>query len=209
MGAGRVEFLVVVYPRLRLFLDLDLSNFSLDDPGPFTDNPGRHNAWAGPGACFGEVDMSESKDVREQLRRPISAELYDEIRDLWKTHSIAEDRRDLDGLISTLTEDCVYEIVDQQSGAVLHAWNGHDGAREFYRSLLGAFPDVQFDLQNIVIGPQGIFEEAILRGTWTEAWLGREPSGEAIETRVLILFPWDEEARLFSGERIYAGPIGT
>ena len=43
-------------------------------------------------------DMS---DVRDLLRLPVDPEEYEAIRELWKRHSIAEDERDLPGLIST------------------------------------------------------------------------------------------------------------
>ncbi len=66
-------------------------------------------------------------DVRELIRREIAPAEHEVIRELWKRHSIAEDQRDLPGLISTLTEDCVYELV--QTG---HRWEGHDGAARFY-----------------------------------------------------------------------------
>ena len=61
--------------------------------------------------------------VLEVYRREVTPELYTEIRELYKVHSIAEDARDLPGLISTLTPDCVYELV--QTG---HRWEGHEGA---------------------------------------------------------------------------------
>ena len=51
-----------------------------------------------------------TEQILDLLRRPVDAGEYDEIRELWKTHSIAEDNRDLPGLISTLSEDCVYEV---------------------------------------------------------------------------------------------------
>jgi hypothetical protein len=95
-----------------------------------------------------------SGDVRDLLRLDVSASDHDDIRELWKRHSIAEDERDLPGLISTLTEDCVYELV--QGG---HRWEGHEGAAHFYMELLGAFPDIHFDLTDIVIGPQGVCED--------------------------------------------------
>jgi predicted ester cyclase len=132
------------------------------------------------------------------LRRDFTAEEYDEIRELWKRHSIAEDARDLPGLISTLAEDCVYELV--QTG---DRWEGHEGAARFYTELLSAFPDIHFDLTNIVIGPQGVCEEAQVTGTHQGAWLGREPTDEFVEFGVVIFFPWDHEARKFSGERVY------
>jgi len=138
------------------------------------------------------------EDVRELLRREVDPTEYGEIRELWKRHSIAEDERDLPGLISTLTEDCVYEVVDQ--GA---RWEGHEGAARFYTELLFAFPDIHFDLTDIVIGPQGVCEEAEVTATHQGAWLGAEPTGERLAWRVLIFFPWDRERRLFRGERVY------
>ncbi len=139
-----------------------------------------------------------SEDIRALIRRDASAAELDQIRGLWKRHSIAEDERDLPGLISTLTEDCVYELV--QTG---HRWEGHQGATRFYLELLGAFPDIHFDLTDIVIGPQGVCEEARVTGTHKARWLDREPTGEHLTWRVVIFFPWDEEKRLFSGEKVY------
>ena len=69
--------------------------------------------------------MSTERVVELLRRDPAEAE-YDEIRELWKKHSIAEDNRDLPGLISTLAEDCVYELV--QTG---NRWEGHEGAASF------------------------------------------------------------------------------
>ena len=134
----------------------------------------------------------------ELLRLHADAAEYDEIRELWKRHSIAEESRDLPGLIATLTEDCVYELVE--SG---HRWEGHEGAARFYAGLLSAFPDIHFDLTDIVIGPQGVCEEADVTGTHEGAWLGMPPSGERLAWKVVIFFPWDAERRLFRGEKVY------
>ena len=141
----------------------------------------------------------EHDTVVELMRRELSPALYAEIRELWKRHSIAEDARDLPGLISTLTEDCVYEL---RPGG--QRWEGHEGAARFYTELLGAFPDIHFDLTDIVIGPQGVCEEARVTGTHERAWLGHEPTGEQLAWNVVIFFPWDEDERLFRGEKIYA-----
>jgi hypothetical protein len=147
-----------------------------------------------------EIEHVERDEVLELLRREVEPDLYDEIRELWKRHSIAEDGRDLPGLISTLTEDCVYEL--RPSG---HRWEGHEGAARFYAGLLGAFPDIHFDLTDIVIGPQGVCEEARVTGTHEGRWLGQEPTGETLTWNVVIFFPWDPERRLFRGEKIYTG----
>jgi predicted ester cyclase len=144
-------------------------------------------------------------DVRDQVRLDPTAAEHDEIRELWKKHSIAEDSRDLPGLISTLTDDCVYELI--QTG---HRWEGHEGAARFYVGLLRAFPDIHFDLTDIVIGPQGVYEEADVTGTHEADWLGFPPSGERLSWKVGIFFPWDPERRLFQGERVYTAglPLG-
>ena len=84
--------------------------------------------------------------IRERLGWDVTPELYAKIRRLWIDHSKAEDGRDLAGLIATLSEDCVYEIVPTGE-----RWEGHAGARSFYMSFLGTFPDVRFDLKDIVI----------------------------------------------------------
>ncbi len=140
--------------------------------------------------------------VLEVYRREVTPELYREVRDLYKKHSIAEDARDLDGLISTLTPDCVYELVE--SG---HRWEGHDGARRFYTELLTAFPDIRFDLTDIVIGPQGVCEEADVSATQRAPWLGTPAGGEPLEWKVVIWFPWDPELHLFRGEKVYVSGI--
>jgi predicted ester cyclase len=137
-------------------------------------------------------------DVRDLIRLDVDATEHEAIRELWKRHSIAEDERDLPGLISTLTEDCVYELV--QSG---HRWEGHEGAARFYMELLSAFPDIHFALTDIVIGPQGVCEEARVTGTFESQWLEYPPTGERLTWRVVIFFPWDRERRLFRGEKVY------
>ena len=144
-----------------------------------------------------------SEEVRELLKRQITPDLYARVLQEWKTHSIAEDGRDIPGLISTLTEDCVYQTV--QTG---HRWEGHAGAAQFYTQLLGAFPDIHFDLTNIVVGPQGVCEEARVTGTFERNWLDFVSTGERVEFRVVIFFPWDPEREKFRGERVYfhAGP---
>ena len=140
----------------------------------------------------------EHDAVVELIRLDASPDEHDAIRELWKRHSIAEDQRDLPGLISTLTADCVYEL--PQTG---DRWEGHDGAARFYMELLTAFPDIHFDLTDIVIGPQGVCEEARVSGTHQAPRLGREPSGERLQWNVVIFFPWDRERRLFKGEKVY------
>jgi predicted ester cyclase len=137
-------------------------------------------------------------DVRELLRRDVEPAEYNEIRELWKRHSLAEDRRDIAGLLATLTEDCVYELAGTS-----HVWHGHEGATRFYAGLLTAFPDIDFELTDIVIGPQGVCEEAHVTGTHEGDWLDYKATGEHVEFGVVIFFPWDPARKLFRGERVH------
>ncbi len=141
--------------------------------------------------------MSHSS-IRAQIRREITPEMYKQIRREWIAHSIAEDSRDIPGLMATLTEDCVYELV--QTG---DTWHGKEGATRFYTELLTAFPDIHFDLQHIVIGPQGVWEEAHVTGTHLGDWLSFRATGQPVAFTVLIQFPWDPQARKFTGERVH------
>ena len=127
--------------------------------------------------------------IRSRLARRFDPVELRAIKQLWVRHSIAEDARDIDGLIATLAPDCVYEVVPTGQ-----RWEGHDGARAFYTELFAAFPDNRFSLTDIVVGPQGVFEAAELTGTNLGPWAGVPASGLPVSLQVLILFPWDPAA---------------
>jgi hypothetical protein len=142
--------------------------------------------------------MTGRPSIRSRLSRRFDPDELRLIKRTWVRHSIAEDARDIDGLLATLSEDCLYEIVPTGQ-----CWEGHAGARAFYTELFAAFPDNAFALTEIVIGPQGAFEVATLTGTNTGPWAGVAASGLAVSLQVLILFPWDPVTQRFSGERIW------
>jgi predicted ester cyclase len=136
--------------------------------------------------------------VRQRLALPFDAAEQRRVKKLWVRHSIAEERRDIDGLISTLAADCVYEIV----GSGLR-WTGHDGARAFYTELFAAFPDNTFALTDIVIGPQGVFEAVVLEATHAGSFAGVAATGRHVRLELAILFPWNAAAQRFGGEQIF------
>lgn len=144
------------------------------------------------------TDPIAGRTIRSRLARSFDPVELRRIKRLWVRHSIAEDHRDIDGLIATLATDCVYEIVPTGQ-----RWEGHAGARAFYEALFAAFPDNAFALSDIVVGPQGVFEVATLTGTNLGPWAGAEATGLPVALQVLILFPWDPAAERFSGERIW------
>ena len=87
-----------------------------------------------------------------------------------------------------------------QTGQV---WRGHEGAARFHQELFDAFPDVRFDLQNIVIGPQGVYQEIALSATHQGDWLDFPATGRRVAFTILVLYPWDMEQGKFTGERVY------
>ena len=144
------------------------------------------------------TNPNSTDTIQARLARPFDPAELRRIKRLWVRHSIAEDRRDIDGLVATLATDCVYEIVPTGQ-----RWEGHDGARDFYGELFAAFPDNAFALSEIVIGPQGVMEVATLTGTNSGPWAGAEPTGLPVALQVLILFPWDPAEQRFTGELIW------
>jgi predicted ester cyclase len=142
--------------------------------------------------------MSDAPSIRSRLARRFDPVELRAIKRLWVRHSIAEDARDIDGLVATLAPDCLYEVVPTGQ-----RWEGHDGARTFYTDLFAAFPDNRFALNDIVVGPQGVFEAAQLTGTNRGPWAGVPASGLPVSLQVLILFPWDSVTERFGGERIW------
>jgi predicted ester cyclase len=144
--------------------------------------------------------------IQQRLARPFDPHELRRIKRLWVRHSIAEDRRDIDGLVATLAPDCLYEMIPTG-----RRWEGHAGARQFYTELFVAFPDNAFALSDIVVGPQGVFEAATLTGTNLGPWAGAPASGMPVDLQVLILFPWDPSTQLFAGERIWfdRGALGA
>jgi len=138
--------------------------------------------------------------IQARLARGFDPAELRRIKRLWVRHSIAEGRRDIEGLVATLAPDCVYEIISTGQ-----RWEGHAGARAFYTELFAAFPDNVFALSEIVVGPQGVFEAARLTGTNRGPWAGAPASGLAVDLEILILFPWDPATQRFAGERIWLG----
>jgi len=68
-------------------------------------------------------------EVLELMRMEVDPAELDEIRELWKEHSKAEDDRSIEGLLATLTEDCVYTVYPDDV-----SWHGHEGAASFAAS---------------------------------------------------------------------------
>jgi hypothetical protein len=52
-----------------------------------------------------------------------------------------------------------------------------------------------------------VCEEANVSATQQASWLGVPPAEGRLEWKVVIWFPWDQERRLFRGEKVYSTGI--
>ncbi len=117
---------------------------------------------------------------------------------LWLKHARAEHRRQLEELISTLHDDCEYVLVPGG-----RTWRGKDGAREFYRGLWEAIPDVALTLLHRTDADTAIVEESEVFGTLQGSLFGLPAPANPtrIRFRLAIIFPVRDN--LFTGERLY------
>jgi steroid delta-isomerase-like uncharacterized protein len=115
---------------------------------------------------------------------------------LWLEHAIAENRRELERLISTLHEECVYEVVPTDQ-----VFRGKAEVRTFYRGLWEGIPDVKLDLLNRIDADDCVVEQSEVYGTMSGTLFGFPPSGEAIRFKVVIFFPVRDGK--FVGERVF------
>ena len=115
---------------------------------------------------------------------------------LWLEHVVAENKRDLDRLVETLSEDAVYTVMPLKK-----EWRGKAEIREFYTMLWTALPDVKLDLMSRVADEHYVVEESHVHGTHTGPLFGIPPSGNYIEFDLVIYFPFKDGKIM--GERLY------
>lgn len=115
---------------------------------------------------------------------------------LWLEHAIAENRRELERLLATLHDECVYEVVPTG-----RTWRGKAEVADFYRGLWAGIPDVKLDLESRVDADDCVVEQSEVYGTMAGALFGIPPSGGPVRFRVVIFFPVRDGK--FVGERVY------
>lgn len=115
---------------------------------------------------------------------------------LWQKHVLAENRRDIPGLLATLVEDPLYIIM-----ATGLEYRGKTGVASFYQGLFDGLPDANFELKSVTIGEEMVVEESVFVGTHTGPLFNLPPSGKFITFPLIIMFPLVGDK--FWGERMY------
>lgn len=136
--------------------------------------------------------------AEERLGWEVTTAEYDAIRTSFLKHCDRELAGDIDGVLETLTDDCVYQL--PQTG---QRWKGHAGARQFYEEFLAAFPDNQWDIHDVVAGPQGVMSNVTMLAHQREPFAGVDQVGQEVRWRLNNMFPWDPDQQKFAGETLY------
>eukprot|EP00005_Dracoamoeba_jomungandri_P011070 CAMPEP_0174264964 /NCGR_PEP_ID=MMETSP0439-20130205/24630_1 /TAXON_ID=0 /ORGANISM="Stereomyxa ramosa, Strain Chinc5" /LENGTH=166 /DNA_ID=CAMNT_0015351145 /DNA_START=32 /DNA_END=528 /DNA_ORIENTATION=- len=97
---------------------------------------------------------------------------YQVVKDSWKKLALAKYQKDMNSLCEVLTDDCIYDLYS--TGRI---WRGHAGAVEYYSKFFSAFPDVEIETTEIIIGTEGVCQEVLVSGTHSGKWLHFKPSG--------------------------------
>ena len=156
---------------------------------------------------MGAIDWN---NIQQRLEWEVSQEAYDQIRTVWLKHCDTELKQDMEGLLSTLTDDCIYTVMRADGEAsTSQRWEGQQGAREFYTALFKAFPSQNWQPEGVVIGAQGVFSVVVLDSTQVAPWAGIDPSPNKVPIRMFIWFIWDRDKTKFSGELIYFTQISS
>lgn len=115
---------------------------------------------------------------------------------LWQKHVLAENRRDIPGLLATLIDDPLYEIM-----ATGLQYPGKEGVTRFYSGLFESIPDANFNLVTVTIDDAMVVEESVFSGTHTGHLFEIPPTGQFVTFPLIIMFPVVGDK--FGGERMY------
>src|SRR5260221_9529018 len=96
-----------------------------------------------------------------------------QIKRLWQKHVLAENRRDIPGLLATLVDDPLYILM-----ATGREYRGTGGVASFYQGLFDGLPDASFDLVSVTIGDEMVVEESRFHGTHNGSLFGIPASGK-------------------------------
>ena len=116
-------------------------------------------------------------------------------------HLEAESKRDLDRLLGTLADECVYE-----ENLLKQPMQGKDEIAQYYQELWRAFPDFTYVVTNRVADEGSVIYEMTFRGTHTGPFRSIPPTGKHGEIKGVIVFPMKDGKAL--GERIYLDGLG-
>jgi predicted ester cyclase len=109
-----------------------------------------------------------------------------------------EARDDVEGVLATLTDDVVHDIVGWPSGPSL----GPREARAFYESLFADLADGSVRTVRRLYGEDFLIDESIWSGKAVGRPFGFEGRGRSLEFRLLHVLRFAEDGRI-AGEQVW------
>jgi steroid delta-isomerase-like uncharacterized protein len=112
-------------------------------------------------------------------------------------HMRAENAREMQATLATLSEDCVFEDL-----AIGRTYKGRSGAAEYYRLWWEAFEPRVVVKRLHWTEDGGAIAETHWQGAHEGHWLGMEATGRRIDVPVAIFVTFSDDD-LMAGERFY------
>lgn len=119
---------------------------------------------------------------------------------LVEEHLRAEDRHDVDAVLATFTEDCIYRIPAYDIDL-----RGKQDIGEFYSAMFGSFPDFTNISETYHDCGTAVFVEVVTERSHRGRWRDLEPTGATFRTTSLAQFPVAEDG-LLGGEIVHVNP---
>lgn len=123
--------------------------------------------------------------------------------ELVKAHLRAEDVADVDAVLATFTEDCIYRI--PAYGLELR---GKEQIGEFYAAMFRSFPDFENISETYHVARDAIFVEIVTRRTHGGPWREIPPTGRTFESTSVAQFPIAPDG-LLGGEIVHVNAVDS
>jgi steroid delta-isomerase-like uncharacterized protein len=97
---------------------------------------------------------------------------------------------DMDGMLARITEDFV------NHNAAPGTPRGPEGQRQVNQRLWSAFPDLTFEVEDVLVGDDRVAAIGTMRGTHRGEFMGISPSGKSFEARQMHRLRFNEAGQL-------------
>lgn len=118
--------------------------------------------------------------TREQMDRTIDEHFHFEAHD------------DVDGVVATLAEDAIHDIVGWPAGPTY----GRDNARAFYTTMFSDLADGKVTCTKRLYGDNFVLDESVWRGTAPGRPFGIEGRGRPLSFRILHVIEFADDGRI-------------
>lgn len=121
--------------------------------------------------------------------------------ELVQDHLRAEDRQDVEAVLATFTDDCIYRIPAYDVDL-----RGKEQTGQFYSGMFASFPELLNESETYHVSDKAIFVEIVTERTHEGPWQDFQPTGTTFRTTSLAQFPIAPDG-LLGGEIVHVNPV--